>query len=127
MFKGIKLLSEDCEWVDSLLNTKGTVNQGAIYRKMAMLSEYAPTNSFENNSCHIKYKSMKKEILPLGDDDFIAEFPSENKTDNILDVLQNEYGEQSFYYTLYDASVDGYYADSVHHICFLFLWKHRVD
>lgn len=207
MFKSIKLLSEDCEWIDSSLNTKGTVNQGAIYRKMAMLlegfqsklnkytdyseillgftpssrdefipyadnamtfivttqplkpimqalenvscvsgefdyekntlgvydftitdlsacakelkiseemlgytlamlSEYAPTISFENNSCHIKYESMKKEILPLGDDDFVAEFPSENKTENILDVLQNEYGEQSFYYTFYDASVD---------------------
>ena len=206
-FQNITLLSEDCEWIDSSLNTKGTVNQGAIYRKMAMLlegfqakfnnytdysemllgftpdsreefvpyadnamtfivtsqpikpimralekvscvsgkfdyekntlgvydvtiadlsvcakelkiseemlgytlamlSEYAPTISFENNSCHINYESMKEEIPPLGDDDFIAEFPSENRTENILDVLKNEYGGQSFYYAFYDASVD---------------------
>lgn len=206
-FKGIKLLAEDCDWIDSSINTKGTVNQGAMYRKiakllegfqsklnnytdyseillgftpssrdefipyadnamtfivttqplkpimqalenvscvngefdyekntlgvydfiitdlsacakelkiseemlgytLAMLSEYSPTISFENNSCHIKYESMKKEILPLGEDDFIAEFPSENKTENILDILQNELGEQSFYYSFYDASVD---------------------
>jgi hypothetical protein len=38
-YKGLKLLSEDCEWIDSDLNKKGTVNQGAIYRKMAMLLE----------------------------------------------------------------------------------------
>lgn len=207
MFKNIKLLSEDCKWIDSTLNTNGTVNQGAIYRKMAMLlegfqsklnkytdyseillgftpdsrdefvlyadnamtfivtsqplkpimqalekvscvkgefdydkntlgvydftitdlsvcanelkiseemlgytlamlSEYAPTISFEDNSCHIKYESMKKQISPLGDDDFIAEFPAENKTTNILDELKNKYGEGAFYYSFYDASFD---------------------
>lgn len=38
-YKGIPLLREDAEWVDTSWNTNGTVNQGAIYRKMAHLLE----------------------------------------------------------------------------------------
>lgn len=34
-YKGIPLLSEDCEWIDSSLNKNETVNQGAVYRKIA--------------------------------------------------------------------------------------------
>lgn len=36
-YRGLDLLSEDCDWIDSGLNKKGTVNQGAVYRKMAKL------------------------------------------------------------------------------------------
>ena len=36
-YNGLDLLSEDCDWIDSSLNEKGGVNQGAVYRKIAML------------------------------------------------------------------------------------------
>lgn len=38
-YEDIKLLSKDCEWIDNWLNTEGTVEKGAIYRKMAKLLE----------------------------------------------------------------------------------------
>lgn len=38
-YRELQLLTEDEEWVNDTLNKKGTVNQGAIYRKMAMLLE----------------------------------------------------------------------------------------
>lgn len=34
-YKGIQLLSDDCEWIDNPINKEGTVSQGVIYRKMA--------------------------------------------------------------------------------------------
>lgn len=38
-YEGLDLLKVDCEWLDNPLNTAGTVNSGAIYRKMAYLLE----------------------------------------------------------------------------------------
>ena len=36
-YKGIPLLSDDCEWIDSPLNKNGTVSQGVVYRKIAKM------------------------------------------------------------------------------------------
>ena len=38
-YNDINLLSEDVAWIDNPLNKRGTVNQGALYRKMATLLE----------------------------------------------------------------------------------------
>lgn len=34
-YKGLPLLKDDCEWIDSPINKEGTVNQTAMYMKMA--------------------------------------------------------------------------------------------
>lgn len=46
-YKDIELLSEDVEWITNPINKEGTVNQGAIYRKMAKL--LAGFNMFLND------------------------------------------------------------------------------
>lgn len=38
-YQDLPLLSEDVEWIESSINKEGTVNQGAIYRKLAKLLE----------------------------------------------------------------------------------------
>lgn len=38
-YKGLLLTTEDCEWIDSSLNKMGTVEAGAIYRKVGYLLE----------------------------------------------------------------------------------------
>lgn len=38
-YKDLPLLSEDVEWIENSINKEGTVNQGAIYRKLAKLLE----------------------------------------------------------------------------------------
>lgn len=38
-YKGILLTTEDCEWIDSNMNKSGTVEAGAIYRKVGYLLE----------------------------------------------------------------------------------------
>lgn len=67
MFKDIKLLSEDCEWIDSSLNIKGTVNQGDLYRKMVMLLE-----GFQSKlSKYIDYIEILLDFSPGSLDEFI--------------------------------------------------------
>ena len=46
-YKGHPLLSEDAEWIENPINKEGTVNQGAIYRKIAKL--LAGFNMFLND------------------------------------------------------------------------------
>lgn len=46
-YKGLPLLSEDVEWIENPINKEGTVNQGAIYRKIAKL--LAGFNMFLND------------------------------------------------------------------------------
>ncbi len=38
-FKGLPLLPDDCEWIDTSWNKDGSVEYGALYRKVAMLLE----------------------------------------------------------------------------------------
>jgi hypothetical protein len=50
----LPLLSEDVEWIDNPINKNGTVNQGAIYRKLAkLLAGY--TLGLNNGSSYSKY------------------------------------------------------------------------
>lgn len=50
----LPLLSEDVEWIENPINKEGTVNQGAIYRKLAKLLEgYA--FHMNNGSSYSKY------------------------------------------------------------------------
>lgn len=39
LYKGLPLLMEDCEWIENTKNINGTVESGAIYRKIAMALE----------------------------------------------------------------------------------------
>ena len=53
-YHDLPLLSEDVEWIDSPINKKGTVNQGAIYRKLAkLLAGY--TLGLNNGSAYSQY------------------------------------------------------------------------
>lgn len=36
-YKDLRLLSDDVQWIENWLNTKGTINHGAIYRKLTYL------------------------------------------------------------------------------------------
>lgn len=53
-YDGITLLTEDCEWVDSWLNKNGTVEQGALYRKLAASIE-GFNRGFNNGSSFSKH------------------------------------------------------------------------
>ncbi|MBR2100938.1 MAG: hypothetical protein IJ927_06475 [Eubacterium sp.] len=59
-YKGIPLLSEDCEWIDDSLNKKGTVNQGAVYRKFAKVLS---GSNFEEKRFLYKYSDFAPFIL----------------------------------------------------------------
>lgn len=53
-YQDLPLLSEDVEWIDNPINKNGTVNQGAIYRKLAkLLTGY--TLGLNNGSSYSKY------------------------------------------------------------------------
>lgn len=49
-YKGLQLLYDDCDWIESSLNKAGTVEHGALYRKMAYLVEGAKyaNNGYED-------------------------------------------------------------------------------
>lgn len=65
-YKNIRLLSEDCDWIDDPLNKNGNVNQSAIYCKMAMLLE-----GFQANFNDYKdYSEMLLGFIPDTKDEF---------------------------------------------------------
>jgi len=53
-YHDLPLLSEDVEWIDNPINKNGTVNQGAIYRKLAKLLD-GYTLGLNNGSAYSKY------------------------------------------------------------------------
>lgn len=53
-YDGITLLTDDCEWVDSWLNKNGSVESGALYRKLAAYIE-GFNNGFNNGSSFSKH------------------------------------------------------------------------
>lgn len=53
-YHDLPLLSEDVEWIDNPINKNGTVNQGAIYRKLAKLL-VGYTLGLNNGSAYSKY------------------------------------------------------------------------
>lgn len=53
-YEDLPLLSEDVEWIENSINKKGTVNQGAIYRKLAKLLEGYAIH-LNNGSSYSKY------------------------------------------------------------------------
>ena len=66
-YRGIDLLSEDCKWIDNPINQKGTVNQGAMYRKMAKLLV-----GFEMGiNDYKKYAEILIGFVPNARDDFV--------------------------------------------------------
>lgn len=67
-YNGLDLLSEDCEWIDSKLNKEGTVNQGAVYRKLAKLLQ-----GFEMKFAdYTDFSEMLIGFIPEARDDFIT-------------------------------------------------------
>ena len=60
VYDGIPLLSEDCEWIDDPINARGTVNQGAVYRKFAKILE---GSDFKNKKFFYNYKDFSEFML----------------------------------------------------------------
>lgn len=68
-YRGIPLLPEDCDWVDNPINDDGIVNQGAMYRKMAMLLEGFNLGGDSGNS-YDKYAELLIGFEPQSRDEF---------------------------------------------------------
>lgn len=64
-YEGQVLLSQDCEWIDNPRNKKGTVECGAIYRKMAVCLE-----AFEIGNNWKGYAPIILGYTPNSRDDF---------------------------------------------------------
>ena len=76
----------------------------------AMLDEYAPTITFDGNSCTFEYESMfdfgfeEQAVAPISEEDFLAEIPVGSNAVNIYDNMISD-GYAS-YYCYYDSSAD---------------------
>lgn len=67
-YEGLYFVDEDCDWINNdVLNSKGTVNQGAIYRAMAFILDDYDTDLYSDYS---KYS----EILIGSTPDTMADF-----------------------------------------------------
>ena len=67
-YEGLYFVDEDCDWINNdFLNSKGTVNQGAIYRAMAFILDDYDTDLYSDYS---KYS----EILIGSTPDTMADF-----------------------------------------------------
>lgn len=82
-YNGIPLLKDDCEWIDSSWNTEGTVNQGAIYRKMAYLLEGLKYNDYTD------YAEYIIGYIPQTKDDFTPYAENAKNFITINDSVQN--------------------------------------
>lgn len=70
-YKGIPLLTDDCEWIDNPINQNGTVNQGAVYRKIAKVLW---GSDWENKRFLYSYKDIADLLLgftPETVDDYV--------------------------------------------------------
>ena len=74
-YDGVQFVTEDCDWLDSSLNTEGTINQGAFYRKQAYLLEGASAGM-------TSYKKIAERIIG-----FIPE--TEEEWNTYYDDLKN--------------------------------------
>lgn len=59
-YKGLPLLSDDCEWIDNPLNKEGTVSQGVVYRKIAKVLS---GSDFEKKRFLYKYTDISELLL----------------------------------------------------------------
>lgn len=92
-YKELYFVDEDCEWINNdFLNSKGTVNQGAIYRAMAFILEDYDTELYSDYS---KYSKILIGSIPETMDDFLVYATkankiicSENSLVNIMKALQ---------------------------------------
>lgn len=78
-YQDLPLLSEDVEWIENSINKEGTVNQGAIYRKLAKLLEGYAMN-MNNGSSYSKY--IFGETIPA--DEFA------NRAEDVSEFITNE-------------------------------------
>lgn len=83
LYNNIPLLKDDCEWIDSSWNTEGTVNQGAIYRKMAYLLEGLKYNDYTD------YAEYIIGYIPQTKDDFTPYAENAKNFITINDSVQN--------------------------------------
>lgn len=83
LYNNIPLLKDDCEWIDSSWNTEGTVNQGAIYRKMAYLLEGLKYNDYTD------YAKYVIGYIPETKDDFTPYAENAKNFITINDSVQN--------------------------------------
>lgn len=107
-YKGIPLLSDDCEWIDNPLNKKGTVSQGVIYRKIAKMLW---GSDFEKKRFLYKYSDISELLLgftPETVDEYIpfgknaSEFiVTKNQLEAIMkkfETLKSVFGEYDYNY-----------------------------
>ena len=59
-YDGIPLLTKDCKWIDNPINKEGTVNQGAVYRKFALVLE---GSDFEKKQFLYNYRDVSIHLL----------------------------------------------------------------
>lgn len=95
-YKGIPLLSEDCEWIDNPINVDGTVSQGVVYRKFAYMLDMS---DFEKGRFLYSYKDISEILfgyIPETVDDYIplglnaSEFiVTEDQIQTIMKKLQS--------------------------------------
>lgn len=105
-YNGLPLLSEDCDWIDDVLNKKETVNQGALYRKLAMCLEgFAIGNSWTSYAEYIigfvpdsrdefsTYVENAKEFIVTENpfDALMRKFETLNSVDGTFDGSSNTY------------------------------------
>lgn len=83
LYNDIPLLKDDCEWINSSWNTEGTVNQGAIYRKMAYLLEGLKYNDYTD------YAEYIIGYIPQTKDDFTPYAENAKNFITINDSVQN--------------------------------------
>lgn len=76
-YEGLYFVDEDCEWINNdFLNSKGTVNQGAIYRAMAFILEDYDTELYSDYS---KYSKILIGSTTETMDDFLTYANKANK------------------------------------------------
>lgn len=86
-YKGLDLLTEDCEFIDAFYNTSGSVDQGAIYRKLAMCLEgFNFGNSFESYVNFIVDDSPTKDEFAEKVDDLMTFITADD--DRMIKVMK---------------------------------------
>lgn len=103
----IDFTSDDSDWIDSVLNKEGTVNQGAFYRKMAMLLEgyRRGFNDGSNYSEHLLGFSTtnKEEFKP-----YVDELSTYIVEENILKSVMSKFSTLNSVIGKFDIDADSY-------------------
>lgn len=88
-YEGLYFTDDDCEWINNALNSKGTVNQGAIYRAMAVILDNYDTELYSDYS---KYSEILIGSTPDTMDDFLVYVTNANKficnEDSLISIMR---------------------------------------